>query len=213
MTNEQLPQELKAKIKFGIKPSDLKKKTMPQNNDLEKYLQELEESHARLLLEKETWSKSQKEATTKLKKQDQQLAKNEQELKRLEEVIHKQAEQIQQLKARIKQLAQDKQELKKSSSSEDKETTNKVTQTPEAGASELAEQLLAKRLENLQDFTDYREQLKVQEQAISQLQQQLTVTRQRLIRWLNYPDAGPHLVLILSLLLIITGSLLLMKQK
>jgi hypothetical protein len=50
---DDLVAELKAKVKSGLKPSDLKKKTTPQADEQEKYLQRLENEHAQLSAEKE----------------------------------------------------------------------------------------------------------------------------------------------------------------
>jgi hypothetical protein len=50
---DDLVAELKAKVKSGLKPSDLKKKVMPKEKDLAKYLTRLETEYAQLLAEKD----------------------------------------------------------------------------------------------------------------------------------------------------------------
>jgi hypothetical protein len=50
---DDLVAELKAKIKPGLKPGDLKKKTMPQKDEQEQYIKRLEEEHAQLSAEKD----------------------------------------------------------------------------------------------------------------------------------------------------------------
>src|SRR4051812_13645763 len=109
--NANFQAELQAKIKHGIKPSDLKKKTtntMPK--DQAKYLLELEEEKAELLKQLTNYEQEQKLAVSTFKNQERLINAKEQQLVEKDNLLVSKEEEIEKLKKRIHQLAQAKKE-------------------------------------------------------------------------------------------------------
>jgi phage shock protein A len=101
-------------------------------------------------------------------------------------------------------LVQEKKELKKGNLDEEAETTTIATQTDGKTPNDLADELLTKRLNNLQDFTAYQTKLQAQEQIIVNYQERIKQLRAK-------PNLYRRQMLILTGLLAITLVALIMK--
>src|SRR4051812_29581009 len=112
MTKEDLQAELQAKIKAGVKPSDLKKSRstpVPRSTfNQEKYVLELENEKAELLKQLANYEKEQKASVKVFQDQESLLNQKDQQLTSKDEELAEQEEQITKLKARIHQLVQEK---------------------------------------------------------------------------------------------------------
>ena len=96
--------------------------------------------------------------------------------------------------------------------SEEEKAAKKVNiaiQTEGISPSELEEQLLAKRLVNLQNFGTYYEKFQVQSQLIKKLQQRIIAYQRQLKALPNYPNQQEKNALIIFLLVVLTSTLFL----
>jgi hypothetical protein len=210
--NKDLQEELQAKIKAGIKPSDLKKsKSTPLSRSSlqqEKYVAELETEKADLLTKLANYDQEQKASVKVFQDQEKLLDQKEQQLISKDEQLTEKEEQLEKLKTRIHQLFKDKQEQ----NTQEITTEEATTQTEEEITSpNFEEQLLEKRLQILQEFSTYRKKLIEKEDKISRLTNQNVLYQQKISKLTFQPNNNEKKVVLLTILLVITTLLLIFK--
>ncbi|MDR1670585.1 MAG: hypothetical protein LBR43_02595 [Spiroplasmataceae bacterium] len=209
--NDQLQQELKETLKEGVKPSDLKKKKKIMTNNNEdplKIIARLEQEKSQHLATIANYEREQAAAINAFKQQEKAINEKDQQLSDKDNEISNLNEQITKLKTRINEIFQEKKNLRKLlkdnniSISENLETANIDIQTDPQADQEF--ELFEKRLENIQDFTDYRTKLAEKTQIIADLEAKIK-------NLLAQPDLNKKRALILGIIALISSLLLIFK--